>query len=420
MFSFGLLLCSLLLSWSAVIATTPSSIVSPAQDVHVNGGGGGSSNSNADTEISKNDCHIQDTTTVDSNAKVNDNDNDNDASCADPSTVKQKWNWEPTSHNHPCNIRRISHSDLLRLYGPLGVPNLYPHPLVIYFDDHATIRNPHFANMTTLNNLPLNFSPNFTVTLTGSDSLSSHRRTIPLSQYLSEILTSNSHIGHEGETLPNQLGNETWYLFGETFTKEWNTQLLQHYVSSSLPSCHSCTPLHYQQQLIALSFGIGNIGSGVQWHLHGPGFSETIHGRKHWVLYPPELRPTYQIEYASRHWMENVYPILEDWSEEDVAMEKRGHDTFLQKWNNDKRNKSPLQYRMEKNNEEEEIINSADNSNEEQETEGEQERGPSNKKPWECTIHEGEMIYFPDGWHHATINLEKYTVFVSSFTTEHE
>ena len=41
-------------------------------------------------------------------------------------------------------------------------------------------------------------------------------------------------------------------------------------------------------------------------------------------------------------------------------------------------------------------------------------------KPWECTMNEGEMIYFPDQWHHATINLEKYTVLVSSFTTEHE
>jgi hypothetical protein len=47
-------------------------------------------------------------------------------------------------------------------------------------------------------------------------------------------------------------------------------------------------------------------------------------------------------------------------------------------------------------------------------------KGPSSKRPFECTINSGEMIYFPDGWHHATINLDRYTVFVSSFTTEHE
>ena len=39
--------------------------------------------------------------------------------------------------------------------------------------------------------------------------------------------------------------------------------------------------------------------------------------------------------------------------------------------------------------------------------------------PWECTLEEGDMIYFPDKWHHATINLDSYTVFVSTFTTEH-
>ena len=40
-------------------------------------------------------------------------------------------------------------------------------------------------------------------------------------------------------------------------------------------------------------------------------------------------------------------------------------------------------------------------------------------KPLECTLNPGDLIYFPDGWHHATINLDTYTVFVSAFTTEH-
>lgn len=42
------------------------------------------------------------------------------------------------------------------------------------------------------------------------------------------------------------------------------------------------------------------------------------------------------------------------------------------------------------------------------------------KKPFECTLHPGDLIYFPNGWHHATINLDPYTVFVSAFTTEHK
>lgn len=314
----------------------------------------------------------------------------------------KQWRWDPSSKSHPCNIRRISNSELLRLYGEEGVPNLYPYPLVIYPDgttnnnkktNEANKAKNLFANLTNLENLPSNFLPDFHVTLTGSDSLSSHRRTIPLTQYLKEVLSANDG---SGETLPNQLGNETWYLFGETFTDDWSN-FLQAY---ELPSCQSCTQWHRNQNMIALSFGIGNIGSGVQWHLHGPGFSETIHGRKHWVLYPPEHRPGYDLDYASRHWMEHTYPELEDWSEDDLQNEMRRHGEFLGTRNKQRGSVKDKRKKVKK-------IDDA-------------ERGPSTKKPWECTIHEGEMIYFPDQWHHATINLEKYTVFVSSFTTEHE
>jgi oxalate decarboxylase/phosphoglucose isomerase-like protein (cupin superfamily) len=35
------------------------------------------------------------------------------------------------------------------------------------------------------------------------------------------------------------------------------------------------------------------------------------------------------------------------------------------------------------------------------------------------TVDPGDTIYFPDRWWHATINLDPYTAFVSTFTTEH-
>jgi hypothetical protein len=34
-------------------------------------------------------------------------------------------------------------------------------------------------------------------------------------------------------------------------------------------------------------------------------------------------------------------------------------------------------------------------------------------------VNPSDIIYFPDRFWHATINLDPYTVFVSSFTTEH-
>ena len=66
---------------------------------------------------------------------------------------------------------------------------------------------------------------------------------------------------------------------------------------------------------MALSFGMGNRGSGVQWHVHGPGFSEAVHGRKHWVLYPPSVEGAKTIpagfdkDESSRQWMEHRYPL---------------------------------------------------------------------------------------------------------------
>ena len=41
-------------------------------------------------------------------------------------------------------------------------------------------------------------------------------------------------------------------------------------------------------------------------------------------------------------------------------------------------------------------------------------------KPVECTLNPGDLIYFPNHWWHATINLDPYTAFISTFTTEHK
>jgi hypothetical protein len=38
--------------------------------------------------------------------------------------------------------------------------------------------------------------------------------------------------------------------------------------------------------------------------------------------------------------------------------------------------------------------------------------------PYECTIKPGELIYFPAQWYHSTLNLDKYTTFMSTFTDE--
>jgi hypothetical protein len=39
---------------------------------------------------------------------------------------------------------------------------------------------------------------------------------------------------------------------------------------------------------------------------------------------------------------------------------------------------------------------------------------------YECTIFPGDLLYFPSHWYHATLNLNKFTAFVSTFTDKED
>jgi hypothetical protein len=249
--------------------------------------------------------------------------------------------WRPQA-DHRCNIRKVTVDELFSRHGPTGLPPMYHEPLIIMrgANNSSKKSDERFRALTSRDGILAALPPDFNVTLSSSNSFSAHRRTIPLKQYLKDVMAMNG-----GETLPDQLSNETWYLFGETYSQEWKDSILQHY---QLPPCQTCT-----DDLVALSFGIGNRGSGVQWHVHGPGFAEALWGRKHWILYPRDEKPTFHPDQTSRNWMEYTYPELES-------------------------------------------------------------------LPYECTLVPGDIIYFPNMWWHATINLDPYTSFVSTFTTEHD
>eukprot|EP00588_Corethron_pennatum_P006038 CAMPEP_0194293164 /NCGR_PEP_ID=MMETSP0169-20130528/47308_1 /TAXON_ID=218684 /ORGANISM="Corethron pennatum, Strain L29A3" /LENGTH=250 /DNA_ID=CAMNT_0039041581 /DNA_START=121 /DNA_END=873 /DNA_ORIENTATION=- len=243
-----------------------------------------------------------------------------------------------------CNITRMSYEQLLDLYGPSGLPPLHDEPVIIYEGtgsaDDRSARRRAFRDTTSRANIERNFPANFEVMLTSSNAYSERRKKMGLAKYI------ESHVVSK-EVTPGSMSNETWYLFGETHSDDWKA-LLKHYV---LPPCKTCDV----EGGTALSFGVGGVGSGVQWHVHGPGFSESIHGRKHWTLYPADWEvPGFHKDESSRSWMETAYMSMND-----------------------------------------------------------------DELPWECTVEEGEMIYFPHMWSHAIINLDPYTVFVSSFTTEH-
>jgi Cupin-like domain len=275
-----------------------------------------------------------------------------DASLPPPFFATEEWDAY-----RRCSIPRYTERQWRAHFGPAGggLPALYPTPVILVRADHTQAKLRHATRRT---NLAAWFPRNFTVTVSSSNSFSEHKRTVLLSEYL-------DHVWEKKETPLQQSANDTWYLFGETYSAEWEVLLSHH----ALPPCTSCS-----RDTVAVSFGVGNAGSGVSWHTHGPGFSESLHGSKHWLLYPPSivatLNNTATTDSRTRQTNDTASPIFHD---KDQSSRQWMHDIY------------PYIY----------------------------------PKPWQCTVRPNEALYFPHAWWHATINLDRYTAFVSTFTTEH-
>jgi len=143
-------------------------------------------------------------------------------------------------------------------------------------------------------------------------------------------------------------GDETLYWFGDNDHERW----AEHFAAYSPP------PLIPRSADVAYSFGVGGPLSGVPLHVHGPGFSETLIGRKRWWLAPPRPKPAFDPNATALEW---------------ALSSRSGGGGAPTKGNGD----GGVDFAA-------------------------------------CTVAEGEAIYFPDGWWHATLNLDE-TVFISSF-----
>jgi hypothetical protein len=53
---------------------------------------------------------------------------------------------------------------------------------------------------------------------------------------------------------------------------------------------------------------VGGLGAGISFHHHGAVTSETLHGRRRWLLYPPDRSPAFNARATSASWMHDVYP----------------------------------------------------------------------------------------------------------------
>lgn len=186
-----------------------------------------------------------------------------------------------------------------------------------------------FARAVTRANLMAAMG-NVTVTLSSSNTNSYDKQYVKLRQYLDYVRRESLQSPVE-----RRAANETFYLFGDT-TADW-TQLF----SLFRPQTDNFE--------FALSFGVGGDRSGVQYHLHGPVFAETVAGFKRWALTAPtrdgEAPPAFDPNmHAYDFFQQQLYP----------------PNTF------------------------------------------------------DCTLGPGEVLFIPDLWWHATLNIGE-TVFVSMF-----
>ena len=101
-------------------------------------------------------------------------------------------------------------------------------------------------------------------------------------------------------------------------------------------------------------FGVAGPGSGAPFHAHGAALAEVVHGSKKWFLYPP--RAELPGVFNGQSVASWVTHVLPTLAKEQT--------------------------------------------------------------PQHCELRQGDILYVPNGWYHATLNTAAYNVFISSFTDE--
>eukprot|EP01084_Bolivina_argentea_P174897 302925_1 len=157
---------------------------------------------------------------------------------------------------------------------------------------------------------------------------------------------------------------------------------------------------------------IGVTGTGATWHAHGETWAGVAFGRKRWFLLPPEVQPPggFWPGYSSKDWFRNIYPHLDDnltwvkdtgdWNNQFVYEDQDkfygtndpinfGLYGFLR---GDVFNRSDDRLNSESTIKE--ILSADDGFNHN-----------GLHRPFECIQREGQLIYLPEFWWHAVLNI---------------
>eukprot|EP00736_Rhodelphis_marinus_P009768 Rmarinus@m.9815 len=223
------------------------------------------------------------------------------------------------SETEYCNIERYNANELSKETFANEYYN--QRPVIITF---PSTWNAAVKEKVRLENLRMNHG-SIEVMLASSNTYSYEKLTTDLLTYLDEMM---------GPQTLNNLGKDTYYLFGDTMTTEWVSLLHDYEV-----------PPYRGRTVSACTLGLGGLGSGVPFHIHGGGYSETLHGRKRWFLLRD--RPEFDPDQSQLQWLNGpFYQSQRTWLDQEML---------------------------------------------------------------QCTINPGDVLYFPNMWYHATLNLDHYT-----------
>ena len=226
-------------------------------------------------------------------------------------------------HNTLCNIA-IESPDLPRA----EFDRRYREPAVPVVIRNATTNLTEaisFRASTTIPALVESFGE-AQVTLSSANAFSYGRRRISVAQYLSEALGPEASAMWNAAADDDSAAASQFYWFGEhgeelaaltsmyplpVYTYPEKVTLSVVFASATSSSGEQQQQKSQQQQSHppALSFGVGPDGSGVPFHFHADGFSEVMHGAKHWLLYPHKP-PRFRENATSVSWLRHDYPAL--------------------------------------------------------------------------------------------------------------
>lgn len=286
-----------------------------------------------------------------------------------------------------CNIPRIDAHEMVQHFKS----SLPDYPVVIVGNSSV---NKYISDVASREKLLQNYGDTV-VELTSSNTYSHGKRKMTLSDYIQSTVDISS-----------QNANETFYLFGNNYEGIWK-QITDNY---QIPWCSYCDTAG------AKTVGLGGHFSGVSFHWHGPGFSEVLIGKKRWFLYPAELTQlitsTFSPNQTVAEWVKLYYDPLFS-SERTVRSSNSALGACTEEAVDG--NVTNCQNEVDSNLVDNFQHDKQTGLNVDRNREKEESLETLKDNLYECCIEPGELLYFPDLWMHATLNLDRYNVFLSVF-----